>query len=45
MKVVASACSLCELLRLLHSSPRICDSVARYLEEEEGESVLIIADG
>ena len=45
MKVVASAGSLPELLKLLHSSPRLCDSVARYLEEEEGESVLIIADG
>ena len=45
MKAVASASSLPELLKLLHSSPRLCDSVARYLEDEEGESVLIIADG
>ena len=45
MKVVASAGSLPELLKLLHSSSRLCSSVARYLEEEEGESVLIIADG
>ena len=45
MKVVASAGSLPELLKLLHPSPRFCESVARYLEEEEGESVLIIADG
>ena len=45
MKVVASAGSLPELLKLLHSSPRVCESVARYLEEEEGKSVLIIADG
>ena len=45
MKVVASAGSLPELLKLLHPSPRLCDSVARYLEEEEGERVLIIADG
>ena len=45
MKVVASAGSIPELLKLLHSSPRLCDSVARYLEEEEGENVLIIADG
>ena len=45
MKVVASAGSLPELLKLLHPSPRLCESVARYLEEEEGESVLIIADG
>ena len=45
MKVVASAGSLPELLKLLHSSTRLCDSVARYLEEKDGESVLIIADG
>ena len=45
MKVVASAGSLPELLKLLHPSPRLCESVASYLEEEEGESVLIIADG
>ena len=45
MKVVASAGSLPELLKLLHPSPRLCESVARYLEEEEGKSVLIIADG
>ena len=45
MKAVASACSLPELLKLWHSSPRLCDSVARYLEDEEGKSVLIIADG
>ena len=42
---MSSAGSLPELLKLLHSSPRLCDSVARYLEEEEGERVLIIADG
>ena len=45
MKAVASAGSLPELLKVLHPSPRLCDSVARYLEDEEGESVLIIADG
>ena len=45
MKAVASAGSLPELLKLLHPSPRLCDSVARYLEDEGGESVLIIADG
>ena len=45
MKAVASAGSLPELLELLHPSPRFCDSVARYLEDEEGENVLIIADG
>ena len=45
MKVVASAGSLSKLLKLLHPSPRLCESVASYLEEGEGESVLIIADG
>ena len=45
MKAVATAGSLPELLQLLHPSPRLCDSVARYLEDEEGKSVLIIADG
>ena len=45
MKAVASVGSLPELLKLLHPSPRLCDSVAKYLEDEEGESVLIIADG
>ena len=42
---VASAGSLSELLKLLHSSRSVCDSVVNYLEEEEGEKVLIIADG
>ena len=45
MKVVASAGSLPELLKLLHPSPDVCESVAKYLVKEEGESVLIIADG
>ena len=45
MKAVASAGSLPELLQLLHSDPSNCDSVARFLQKEEGESVLIIADG
>ena len=42
---VALAGSLTELLTLLHSSKEVCTSVASYLEEEEGENVLIIADG
>ena len=42
---VASAGSLPELLKLLHSSPSVCESVSSYLEEEEAEKVLIIADG
>ena len=44
-KEVASACSLRELLKLFHSSPRVCESVASYLEEEEAKKVLVIADG
>ena len=42
---VASAGSLRELLKLFHSSPSVCESVASYFEEEEAENVLIIADG
>ena len=42
---VASAGSLPELLKLLHSSPHVCESVSSYLEQEEGEKVLVIADG
>ena len=44
-KEVALAGSLRELLKLFHTSPRVCESVASYLEEEEAEKVLIIADG
>ena len=44
-KKVASAGSLPELLQLLHPSPGVCESVARYLEEGEGEKVVIVADG
>ena len=42
---VASAGSLPELLKLLHSSPSVCKSASSYLEEEEAEKVLVIADG
>jgi 5S rRNA maturation endonuclease (ribonuclease M5) len=42
---VSSAQSLSELLKLLHSSKNVCESVVNYLEEEQGENVLIIADG
>ena len=42
---VASASSLPELLKLLHSSPSVCESVSSYLVEEEAEKVLVIADG
>ena len=42
---VASAGSLPELLKLLHSSPSVCESVSSYLVEEEADKVLVIADG
>ena len=42
---VASAGSLLELLKVLHSSPSVCKSVSSYLEEEKAEKVLVIADG
>ena len=44
-KEVASASSLHELLELLHSSSSLRTSVANFIEEEEGENVLIVADG
>ena len=42
---ISKARSCSELLKLLHCSNSICKSVVNYLEEEEGENVLIIADG
>ena len=42
---VASAGSLPELLKLLHSNQKVCTTVAESLEEKEGKKVLIIADG
>lgn len=44
-KKIVSAGSLEELLTLLHPSKEVCTSVARYLEEEEGDNALIIVDG
>ena len=44
MKAVASAGSIPELLKLLHPSPRLCDSVTRYFEGTM-KRVLVIADG
>ena len=44
-KKVSSAGSLCELLKVLHKSKSLCESVVSYLEEKNGEKVLIIADG
>ena len=42
---VASASSLPELLKLFHPDEKICKSVDSYLKREEGENVLVIADG
>ena len=42
---VSSATSLLDLLKLLHGSQKIRTSVAEELEENEGEGVLILADG
>ena len=42
---VSTATTLPQLFKLLHSSERIRTSVIEELEEREGESVLIIADG
>ena len=44
-KEVASAGSLTELLKPFHSDQEVCESVAKYLEKEEAEKVLVIADG
>ena len=44
-KKVASVSSLPELLKLLHSSKKLCASIADYLEENEGSKTLIIGDG
>ena len=44
-KEVASASSFPELLGLFHSSSTLQASVADIIEEEEGENVLIVADG
>ena len=43
-KRVALAGSLLDLLKLLHSSKKVCEIVSEYIEVEE-EKVLIIADG
>ena len=44
-KKVAEASSLLDLLRLLHASESIRSAVAMELEANEGEGLLIIADG
>ena len=42
---VSSAGSLPELLKLFHPDEEICKSIDSYLKREEGENVLVIADG
>ena len=42
---VAKASSLLELLNLFHPSENLCTSVAHFIEEEDGENTLIVADG
>ena len=42
---VAKVSSLLELLKLFHPSESFCTSVANFIEEEDGENTLIIADG
>lgn len=42
---VASAGSLPELLHIFHHDVGVCEAVARYIEQREGEKVVIIADG
>ena len=42
---VASSSSLSELLRLLHGSQKVCNSIAESIEDNEGKETLIIADG
>ena len=44
-KKVSSATSLLDLLKLLHCSEKIRTSVAEELAENEGEGVLVLADG
>lgn len=42
---VSAAKSLSGLLEVLYRDKEVCDSVVKYLEKEEGEHVLIVADG
>ena len=44
-KKVASAGCLSDLVRLLHPDESVCTDVASYLEKEDGDDVLVIADG
>ena len=42
---VAKVSTLLELLKLFHPSESLCTSAANFIEEEDGENTLIIADG
>jgi hypothetical protein len=42
---IASATTLSDVLKLLHSNEKIRSSVVAHLEENEGDSTLIVADG
>ena len=44
-KKVASVGSIMELIKLLHTNQEVCSCVASYLEKEEGDNILIVADG
>ena len=44
-KESASADSFSDLVKPLHSSASVCEAVISYIEEDEGEKVLIVADG
>ena len=42
---VANVKSILDLLTLFHLSQDVCSPVAKLMEEEEGENVLLVADG
>ena len=44
-KKVANVKSILDLLTLFHPSQDVCSPVAKLMEEEEGENVLLVADG
>ena len=44
-KKVATVDTLSELHKFFHSSQKVCKCVAEYLEENEGNNILIIAEG
>ena len=44
-RAISSAQSIHEVIQYFHKNKDICDAVVSYLEEEEGNNVLIVADG